>query len=174
MDIDELKESIRAVPDFPKPGIMFRDITTLLRNPDTLKHAVKELKSYCIMKDIDAIAAIEARGFILGSILAHDLGVGFIPIRKQGKLPSESIRENYELEYDNDSVEMHRDAVQEGQNILIVDDLLATGGTASATARLIERLGGRVSGLCFLIELSDLKGRNRLRDYDVFSLIQYD
>ena len=174
MDIEELKESIRAVPDFPKPGVMFRDITTLLRDPETLKYAVKELKGYCMMKDIDAIAGIESRGFILGSILAHDLGVGFIPIRKQGKLPAESIRESYALEYGSDIVEMHRDAVQEGQNILIVDDLLATGGTASATARLIERLGGRVSGLCFLIELSDLKGRNRLRDYDVFSLIQYD
>ena len=174
MDIEELRESIREIPDFPKPGVLFRDITTLLRNPDTLKHTVKELKSYCMMKDIDAVASVESRGFILGSIIAHELGVGFIPIRKPGKLPMDSISESYDLEYGSDSMEMHKDAVSEGDRILIVDDLLATGGTAVAATRLIERLGGKVLGLCFLIELSDLRGRDKLSGYDIFSLIQYD
>lgn len=174
MDLEELKESIRAIPDFPKPGIMFRDITTLLRDPDTLKHAVHELKCYCMMKNIDAIAGIESRGFILGSIIAHELGVGFIPIRKQGKLPADSISESYSLEYGNNTLEIHTDAVREGDKILIIDDLLATGGTASAAARLIERLDGKVSGLCFLIELTDLGGRSKLDGYDIFSLLQYD
>ena len=174
MDLEELREKIRNVPDFPKPGIQFKDITTLLKDPEALKTVVNELKGYCVMKDFDAIAGIEARGFILGSILAHEMGVGFIPIRKTGKLPAETEIQEYALEYGTDGVEVHVDAVQEGKRILIVDDLLATGGTATATVKLIERLGGRVAGLCFLTELTFLKGRNKLEDYDVFSLIQYD
>ncbi len=174
MEIEEIKSLIREVPDFPKPGIIFKDITTLLKNPEGLRHTITELKGYCIMKDIDIIAGIESRGFVFGSILAHDLGVGFVPIRKPGKLPAESIKEEYELEYGTDALEIHKDAIKDGQNVLIVDDLLATGGTALAAVRLIERLGGNVSGLCFLTELSFLNGRDKLKGYDVFSLIQYD
>jgi adenine phosphoribosyltransferase len=174
MDIKELKAKIRNVPDFPRPGTQFKDITTLIKDPEGLRQMITELKGYCLMKDIDAIAGIESRGFILGSILAHDLGVGFIPVRKKGKLPAETVAEEYDLEYGKDSVEVHRDAVEDGQNILIVDDLLATGGTAAAAARLVERLGGKVSGICFLVELSGLGGRKKLSNYDVFSLIQYE
>lgn len=174
MDIEELRARIRSVPDFPKPGINFYDITTLLKDSEALKQMITELKGYCVLKDVDAIAGIESRGFIIGSILAHELGVGFIPIRKPDKLPAESLREDYALEYGIDGVEIHTDAVQEGQNVLIVDDLLATGGTAAASVKLIERLGGKVAGLCFLIELSFLNGRDKLKDHDVFSLIQYD
>ena len=174
MDIEELREKIRNVPDFPKPGIQFKDITTLLKDSEALKQMITELKGYCVMKDIDVIAGIESRGFIIGSILAHDLDVGFIPIRKPGKLPAERIKEEYALEYGIDGVEIHSDSIQKNQNVLIVDDLLATGGTASASAKLIERLGGKVSGLCFLIELPFLKGRDKLEGYDVFSLLQYD
>lgn len=174
MDLEELRNSIRNVPDFPKPGIQFKDITTLLKDPDALKTAIEELKGYCVMKDFDAIAGIESRGFILGSILAHDFGVGFIPVRKPGKLPAETEKQEYALEYGTDGVEVHVDAIRDGMRVLIVDDLLATGGTAEATIRVIERLGGKVAGLCFLTELIFLNGRKKLDGYDVFSLIQYD
>jgi adenine phosphoribosyltransferase len=174
MNVNDLRDLIRNVPDFPNPGIQFKDVTTLLKDPEGLKQAITELKGYCVMKDFDVIAGIEARGFILASILAHDMGVGFVPLRKKGKLPAETVREEYVLEYGTDGLEMHADAIKPGQNVLIVDDLLATGGTASAAVRLVERAGGRVAGICFLTELSYLEGRDKLKGYDVFSLIQYD
>ncbi|MFH0832424.1 MAG: adenine phosphoribosyltransferase [Candidatus Aenigmatarchaeota archaeon] len=173
MNMEELKKTIRNVPDFPKKGILFYDFTTLLKNPEALRCAVHEMKKVCDGKAIDIIVGIESRGFILGGIIAHELGVGFVPIRKKGKLPAEVVRAEYELEYGKDHIEVHKDGILEGQNVVIIDDLLATGGTAEAAVRLIESIGGKVVGLVFLIELSFLKGREKLKGYDVFSLLQY-
>jgi adenine phosphoribosyltransferase len=170
----DLKSKIRTVPHFPKQGIMFRDITTLLKDPKAFKYSIKKLKKYCKDKNVDVVAGPESRGFIFGAVLAHELGVGFVPIRKPGKLPAETESQEYALEYGTDKIEIHKDAISKGQNVLIIDDLLATGGTSEAAAKLVEKLGGKVAGLAYLIELSFLKGRDKLKKYDVYSLIDYE
>jgi adenine phosphoribosyltransferase len=172
--MEELKKLIREVPDFPKPGINFYDITTLLKDPTGLEETVDALTEACRGMDIDTVIGIESRGFIFGAPLAYQLGVGFAPVRKPKKLPSEIVSVSYELEYGQDSLEMHKDAVGEGHNVLIVDDLLATGGTARAVADLVESVGGKVAGLLFVVELDFLKGREKLAGYQVKSLINYD
>jgi len=172
--MEELKKVIREVPDFPKEGILFYDITTLLKDGPTLAKAVDALCGRYKGERIDAVVAIEARGYIFGPSIAYRLGAGFVPVRKPGKLPAKTIQETYELEYGTDTIEMHEDAVQKGQKILIVDDLLATGGTAAAACRLVEKAGGQVVECCFLIELCFLKGREKLGARKVFSLLQYD
>ncbi len=169
-----LASTIREVPDFPKEGILFYDITTLLKNPVALKESIDQLTAHYRNLQIDAIAGIESRGFIFGMPLAYQLGVGFLPVRKPGKLPAKTIAESYALEYGTNTLELHVDAVTEGQRILVVDDLLATGGTAQASCKLVERLGGKVVGVTFAIELTFLKGREKLAGYEVFSLMQYD
>lgn len=169
----DLKSKIRDVPDFPKKGIVFRDITPLLKDPIALKQAIHEMKYHCSGKRIDVIVGIESRGFILGSALAMELGVGFVPARKAGKLPWATIKEEYALEYGTAALEMHKDAIEKGQNVIICDDLLATGGTSLATAKLVEKLGGNVLGFAFLVELTFLKGAEKLKDYEVASLIKY-
>jgi adenine phosphoribosyltransferase len=170
----QLSDTIRSIPDFPKKGIVFRDITTLLKDADALHNAVNLLTKRYESYKIDKVVCIESRGFILGSALAVSLGAGFVPIRKKGKLPAEVIREQYALEYGNDVIEMHVDAIQPGDRILLHDDLLATGGTMCAAIRLVEKLQANIVGISFLIELSFLQGRKQLKDYDVFSLVQYD
>jgi adenine phosphoribosyltransferase len=169
-----LKRLIREVPDFPKPGILFYDITTLLKDPAGLKGVIDALEGHYGGSGVDLVLGIEARGFIFAPALAYALGAGFIPVRKPKKLPACTVREEYQLEYGTDCVEIHQDAIEPGQRVLIVDDLLATGGTAAAVARLVEKLGGKVAGLGFVVELDFLKGRSKLAGYDVFSLIQYD
>lgn len=170
----ELKNLIRDVPNFPKQGIIFKDITTLLKDPNGLNSAVEKLCNFLQNKQITKVVGIESRGFILGGIVAQKLGVGFVPIRKPGKLPAETISENYSLEYGTDKIEIHKDAIQKGDKILLHDDLLATGGTMEAACKLVERLGGEVIQISFLIELTFLNGREKLKNYDVRSLIQYD
>ncbi|HET9359558.1 MAG TPA: adenine phosphoribosyltransferase [Vicinamibacterales bacterium] len=169
----DLKQHIRHVPDFPKAGILFYDITTLLRDPKGFEATIDRLSAPYEEDSIDLVVGIESRGFILGSGVAQRLGAGFIPIRKPGKLPSHRIKETYELEYGTDALEIHADAVQSGQRVLIVDDVLATGGTASAAARLVRQLGGDLHGLAFLIELLFLKGQSKLPGEKVFSVLQY-
>jgi adenine phosphoribosyltransferase len=173
--MDDLKQHIREVPDFPKPGILFYDITTLLQNPLALRKTVDMFVWFFSEKKIHKVVGIESRGFMFGPIVAYDLNAGFVPVRKPGKLPAEKIRETYELEYGSDTLEMHSDAIQPGENVLIVDDLVATGGTALATARMIEKLGGTVAGLGFIIELTFLDGRRKLEEkgFDVQALIKY-
>lgn len=171
--MDHLKRLIREIPDFPKPGINFFDITTLLKDAGGLKAVIEGLAKHYAGKKIQTVAGIEARGFIFAPAIAHVLGAGFVPIRKPKKLPAETERVEYALEYGTDCVEIHRDAVQPGQHVLIVDDVLATGGTASAAARLIEKLGGKVEGLGFVIELDFLHGIDKLAGRDVYSLIHY-
>ncbi|MDD5085880.1 MAG: adenine phosphoribosyltransferase [Candidatus Omnitrophica bacterium] len=170
---ENLKGTIRDVPDFPKKGIIFKDITTLLKDKNSLKTAIDALVAHYKGKDIDQVVSMESRGFIFGSVLAYKLGAGFIPVRKPGKLPHHTEKATYELEYGTDTLEIHRDAIAKDTKVLIVDDLLATGGTACAVAHLIEKLGGKVVSLAFLIELSFLKGRDKLKGYDVFSLIKF-
>src|SRR6202522_2576404 len=172
--MDNLKQLIREVPGFPKPGILFYDITTLLKNPTGFRGVIDGLKDHYSGAKVDVIVGIEARGFIFAPALAYALGAGFVPVRKPKKLPSETLRVSYDLEYGTDSLEMHKDALVEGSRVLIVDDLLATGGTASAVARLVEQAGGKIAGLGFAIELTFLHGRQKLEGYDVFSLLQYD
>lgn len=169
-----LASTIRSVPDFPKKGIIFRDITTLLKDRDALAEATRVLHDHYRESRIDKIVCIESRGFILGAALAVALNCGFVPVRKRGKLPAETLQKEYALEYGTDSIEIHKDAISRGERILIHDDLLATGGTAAAASSLVEALGGSIVGLSFLIELSFLKGRSRLSSYDVFSLVEYD
>jgi len=171
---EELKRYIRSVQDFPKKGIVFRDITTLLKDTKGFKQAIDVLYNHYKNTAIDKVVSVESRGFILGSVLAYRIGAGFIPVRKPGKLPAGTLREKYELEYGTDALEIHKDAINAGEKILIVDDLLATGGTVAATCKLVEKLCGKIQGLAFLIELAFLKGRNKLHDYDVFSVITYD
>jgi adenine phosphoribosyltransferase len=168
----DLAKKIRDVPDFPKEGILFKDITTLIKDPQAFKQAVDMLAEHYAGQRIDLVAAVEARGYIFGAPVAYQLGAGFVPVRKMGKLPAATVREEYELEYGTDAVEMHRDAIEPGQKVLIVDDLIATGGSAAATARLVETLGGEVVGIAFLIELEFLHGLDKLEGYDVFTLIQ--
>ncbi len=169
-----IKSVIREIPDYPKKGILFYDVTTIFKNAEANKFVVDETVKHCNSQKIDLVAGIESRGFILGGLIAHKLGVGFVPIRKKGKLPAETISETYEKEYGPDTLEMHKDSVLPGQRVLIVDDLLATGGTAKASTKLIERLRGKVAGLAFIIELTFLPGRKTLEAYDVFSLVKYD
>ena len=169
----DLEKIIRDVPDFPKEGIIFKDITTLLKDAEAFREAVDRLVDRYSGEQIDLVVAVEARGYIFGAPIAYKLGAGFIPVRKVGKLPAETVREEYELEYGTDAVEMHRDAIEPGQKVLIVDDLIATGGSAAATARLVEALGGDIVGIAFLIELAFLNGVDRLKEYDVFTIIQY-
>jgi len=171
--MDSLKSKIRHVPDFPKAGILFYDVTTLLRDAEGFRIAIDSLANPYRDRGISLIVGIESRGFILGAAVADRLGAGFVPVRKVGKLPSTTVRVSYDLEYGSDSLEMHRDAVEPGQRVLIVDDLLATGGTARATVDLVKQLGGQVEGLAFLIELSDLNGRSRLQGEQIFAVLQY-
>ena len=171
---EELRACIRNVPDFPKKGIVFRDITTLLQDKNAFYKAIEIFcEKYRSMK-LDKIVGIESRGFIFGAVLADRFRAGFVPVRKPKKLPSTTIREEYQLEYGTDALEMHTDSIKAGERVLIVDDLMATGGTALATCKLVKRLGGEVVGLAFLIELSFLKGRDKLQGYNVFSIIAYD
>jgi adenine phosphoribosyltransferase len=171
--MSDLTRYIRDIPDFPKPGILFRDITPLLQDPAAFAGAVEALAGPYRNGGIDAVAGIESRGFIFGAALARLLNVGFVPVRKPGKLPFEKVREEYQLEYGTDAVEVHRDAVRPGQRVLMVDDLLATGGTMAASCALIERIGGRVAGVAFLIELTFLNGREKLRGREIHAVIRY-
>ena len=168
-----LKDYIRDIPDFPRPGILFRDITPLLKTSGAFQEAVDRLVQRYTPRDLDVIVGIEARGFLLAAPLAYRLGKALVPVRKEGKLPFETHSVTYELEYGPDAVEVHTDSISAGQRALIVDDLLATGGTMAAAVRLVEMTGGQVAGLAVLVELTDLKGRDRLRGYDVFSLVAY-
>ncbi len=170
----DLKKLIREVPGFPKPGILFYDITTLLKDRAGFKAVIDALTERYRRARIEVVVGIEARGFIFAPALAYALGTGFVPVRKPKKLPAESVSVEYQLEYGVDSLAIHKDAIRSGQNVLIVDDLLATGGTASAVTKLVEKLGGRVAGLGFVIELLFLHGREKLAGYDVFSLLQYE
>ena len=173
-DAHDLLGKIRTVPDFPRKGIMFRDITTLLKDGPAFAQAVDLLEKRYRQTKADKVVGIESRGFILGAPLALRLGAGFVPARKPGKLPAPVARQEYALEYGTDAIEIHRDALQPGERVLLHDDLLATGGTMTAACRLVESLGGTIIGISFLIELSFLKGRAKLTPYDVFSLLQYD
>ena len=171
--MDDFKSLIRHVPDFPKKGILFYDITTLLKEKGVLKEVTERLVDLYRGQAIDLVVGIESRGFIFAPTVACELGAGFVPVRKPGKLPAEAIAETYDLEYGQDSLEVHQDAIRDGQRVLLVDDLLATGGTAAATVRLVRRLGGRLVGAAFLVELEFLNGRARLPDVEVRSLLQY-
>lgn len=172
--ISDLRSRIRSIPDFPKPGIVFRDITTLLKDPQAFCQTIDMFYAQFRDRGIQKVVSIESRGFIFGAPLAYRLGAGFVPVRKPNKLPAEKLREEYALEYGTDAVEIHKDAIGQGERVLLLDDLLATGGTSLAAARLVERLGGVIAAFAFLIELSFLHGRERLRGYDVFSIIAYD
>ncbi|MFH1545331.1 MAG: adenine phosphoribosyltransferase [archaeon] len=174
MNEEELKEKIRNVPDFPKKGIVFRDITTLLQDPKALKLSIREMLKRVEGKKIDVVIGAESRGFIFGSLIAYELGVPFVPVRKPGKLPFKKIKKEFQTEYSTDSLEIHVDAIKKGDNVLIADDLLATGGTSKAICELVEELEGNVVALIFLIELSFLKGREKIKDYEVFSLVDYE
>jgi adenine phosphoribosyltransferase len=171
--IDELKERIRGIPDFPKPGILFRDITPLLADGRAFRQAIDILGDRYINQGIDLVVGVEARGFIMGAALAYKLRAGNVLIRKPGKLPYKTHRTTYALEYGTDTLEIHQDAIKPGQRVLIADDLLATGGTISAAVDLVKQLGGQIVELAFLIELTALKGREKLKDYSVFSLLEY-
>ena len=170
----DLHRLIRSVPDFPKPGIVFRDITPLLSDPAGLDRAVAQLAEPYRGQKVDLVVGIESRGFIFGAAVARELGAGFVPIRKPGKLPAATTKVTYELEYGTDSMEIHRDAVSPGQRVLMVDDLLATGGTMAAGCRLVRDLGGEIIGVAFLIELAFLNGRKKLADHEIHALITYD
>lgn len=171
--MENLKALIREVPDFPKPGILFYDITTLLKDPVGLHGAVDSLAEHYVGQVIDRVVGIEARGFIFAPMVAYRLNAGFVPVRKPKKLPAETARAEYDLEYGKDSLEIHRDAITPGQKVLIIDDLLATGGTAAAVAQLVESLGGVVAGMGFLIELEFLKGKEKISKYDLHSVLKY-
>jgi adenine phosphoribosyltransferase len=170
----DLASTIRSVPDFPVKGILFYDITTMLKNPEAFKESIDQLADHYQNTDIDLVVGVESRGFIFGTSLAYKLGTGFIPVRKPDRLPAETLAESYELEYGTNILEIHGDAIEQGQKVLVVDDLLATGGTAKATCNLVEKLGGQVVGVAFVIELNFLKGREKLKGYDVFSLLSYN
>ena len=174
VDCDALKKLIREVPDFPKPGILFYDITTLLKDKLGFARLIDALSAHYIGKEIDLILGMEARGFIFGPALAYRLNAGFVPVRKPGKLPAATAKISYDLEYGSNSLEIHRDAIAKGQRVLIVDDLLATGGTTLATAELANQLGAHIAGFTFVVELDFLKGREKLSNYEVFSLLHYD
>jgi adenine phosphoribosyltransferase len=174
INCEPLKDLVRSVPDFPKPGILFYDITTLLKDKTGFAQLIDAFAAYYIDKKVDLVLGIEARGFIFGPALAYRLNAGFVPVRKPGKLPAETVKIKYDLEYGSDQLEMHKDAIQPGQRVIIVDDLLATGGTMAATIELVKKLGGEIVGLTVAIELDFLKGRAKFPEYDVFSLLHYD
>lgn len=171
--MDDLKGFIREVPDFPKAGILFYDITTLLKDPLALRMTVDRFVWQFASKQVDKVVGMESRGFMFGPIVAYNLNAGFVPVRKPGKLPAKAISETYDLEYGQDTLQMHEDAIEPGDRVLIVDDLIATGGTASAASKLVEQRGGKVVGLGFVIELTFLSGRKKLNGYEVLSLIRY-
>jgi adenine phosphoribosyltransferase len=174
LNSDQLKRLIREVPDFPKKGILFYDITTLLKDKVGFATLIDKFSEYYIAQDVDLVLGMEARGFIFGPALAYRLNAGFVPVRKPGKLPAATVKQEYALEYGTAALEIHKDAIQKGQRVLIVDDLLATGGTAEATANLALQLGAQIAGLGFVVELDFLKGREKLKGYDVMSLLHYD
>ncbi len=171
--MEELKRYIRSIPDFPKKGILFRDITTLLKNPTKFKQVIDVFYDKYKDKKIEELVAAEARGFILGGALAYKLDCAFVPVRKKGKLPAGTVEVTYELEYGTDTICMHKDAIKPNERVLILDDLLATGGTAKAMCDLVKKAGGDIVGIAFMIELSDLKGRDKIKEYDIFTLIRY-
>lgn len=171
--MEELRQAIRDIPDFPKKGVIFKDITTLLKDPGAFGKAIDALEQVLKGKDHDLVLGVESRGFIFASTLAYKLGKGLIIVRKPGKLPARTVEVSYELEYGTDSVEMHADAIQPGQRVVIVDDVLATGGTARGVAELVEKVGGKVVALVFLVELDFLKGREKLSGYDTISILHY-
>jgi adenine phosphoribosyltransferase len=174
VNVDALKALVRTVPDFPKPGILFYDITTLLRDKTGFAQLIDALAAHYIDKKIDLVLGIEARGFIFGPALAYRLNAGFVPVRKPRKLPAPVARVTYDLEYGSDTLEIHLDAIERGQRVVLVDDLLATGGTMEATVKLVKQFGGEIAGLAFAVELDFLKGRDRFKEFDVFSLLHYD
>mgnify|MGYP001579189589 CR=1 FL=1 len=171
--MDNLKKMVRDIPDFPKKGIIFKDITPVLQNPKGLREAVETISNHYKSKKVDIVVGAEARGFILAPTVAFNLGAGFVPVRKPGKLPYEKISMSYALEYGTDTLEMHKDAIKKGQQVLMVDDLLATGGTMATCCKMVETLGGNIVGCAFLIELAFLNGKKVLSKYDVYSLIKY-
>ena len=174
MDMDKLRGLIRDVPDYPKKGIVFKDITTLIKKGEAFDQVMNIFYEQCKNKKVDLVAAVESRGFIFGGALADRLKVGFIPVRKFGKLPANTVEQKYDLEYGTDRLEIHKDAIEPGQKVLIIDDLLATGGTIVATCKLVEKLGGEVAGILIMIELGFLNGRDKLKKYDLFTLIRYE
>lgn len=170
---EKIKALIRDIPDFPQKGVIFRDITPLLKEPCVVSEIIDSFEEFARKKKIEVVAAIESRGFIFAMPLCLRLGVPFVPVRKEGKLPWATVKETYELEYGAATVEMHKDAIKEGQRVLVLDDLLATGGTALASAKLVEKLGGKVEGIAFIIELTYLNGREKIKDYEVLTLARY-
>lgn len=169
----DFKQYIADIQDFPIEGVLFRDVTPLMKDPKAYHEVIDQMKAYAISKEADLIAGPEARGFLFGCPVAYAMEAGFVPVRKPGKLPRETIESTYELEYGHNTLEMHKDAIKKGQKVVLIDDLLATGGTIEASCKMIEELGGIVTGICFLIELEDLKGREKLKDYDVYSILKY-
>jgi len=169
----KLHEKIRDIPDFPKEGIIFKDITTLLQDAEAFRYCIDQLTDKYKDEKVDVVVGMESRGFIFGAPIAYKLGAAFVPVRKLGKLPAETISVEYELEYGTSTLEIHKDAIHKGQRVLIVDDLLATGGTVAGTVQLVEKLGGVIVGVAFLIELTFLGGKDKLKDYEVLSLVQY-
>jgi len=170
----DLKESIRTIPDWPIKGVMFRDLTTCMKDPSAFRHACDIFYERYKDQKIDKVVAIDARGFIFGAVLAYQLGVGFIPVRKKGKLPGETISQTYSLEYGESTIEIHVDAIEKGENVLIVDDLMATGGTIAAAAALVEKLGGKIVEIAFVVELPDLNGREKIQGHSVFSITEFE
>jgi adenine phosphoribosyltransferase len=173
MSAEELRSKIREVPDFPKPGILFYDITTLLKDPGAYREAIRLMLEPYRGEQLDIVVGMESRGFIFSAPLAYKLGAGFVPVRKLGKLPAETIEVEYELEYGTATLEIHSDAIEKGQRVLIVDDLLATGGTVMGTIELVRRLGGEIAGLSFMVELSALNGRDKLGEFEIHTLLSY-
>ncbi len=171
---EDIKAKIRTIPNWPKQGVMFRDITTLMKDEKGFRDTCQRLFEHYKDKDIDIVAGIESRGFVFGTALAILLKKGFVPIRKKGKLPAETMRQEYQLEYGIDAVEIHKDAIKEGDKVLVVDDLLATGGTMRASCQLVEKCGGKVIGCAFVVELPELRGRDKLKEYDVFRLVEFE
>ncbi|HET9406422.1 MAG TPA: adenine phosphoribosyltransferase [Candidatus Sulfotelmatobacter sp.] len=174
LNSEQLKKLIREIPDWPKKGILFYDITTLLKDKTGFATLIDQLSEHYLNKKIDLVLGMEARGFIFGPALAYRLNAGFVPVRKPGKLPAETVKCEYALEYGTNTLEVHKDAIRKGEHVLIVDDLLATGGTAQATAKLASQLGAQIAGLAFVVELDFLNGRDKLKGYDVMSLLHYD
>ena len=168
-----LEKSIRSIPDFPKPGILFRDVTTLIKNKAAFKKSVDLLAKKYKGKGFDKVVGVEARGFIFAAAVAHKIGAGFVPVRKKGKLPFKTISATYQLEYGTDTLEIHQDAISAGEKVLIIDDLLATGGTAGAVIELVKKLEGKVAGIGFVIELVDLNGKDKFKEYPVYSLVKF-